>query len=56
MVIGLPSGWQDPSIVRGPTQSLGIGAHFEVGGTPAESRGWGAIKALFRPTVTDSPP
>jgi hypothetical protein len=45
--IGYPSGWQDPSIVWGPTSALGIGAYFEQA-TPVETETWGAVKALFR--------
>jgi hypothetical protein len=46
--LGYPSGWQDPSVVWGPTQSMGLGAECEQGiPSPAESRTWGAIKALF---------
>lgn len=44
--IGYPTGWQDPSIVWGPTQALGICAY--VGGPiPVEETTWGAIKALY---------
>jgi hypothetical protein len=45
--IGYPSGWQDPSIVWGPTSSMGCGVYFEQG-TPAESPTWGSMKALFQ--------
>jgi hypothetical protein len=45
--VGYPSGWQDPSIVWGPTRSMGCGAYFEQG-TPVESATWGAVKTLFR--------
>jgi hypothetical protein len=45
--IGYPSGWQDPSIVWGPTSAMGCGVYFEQG-TPVESETWGAVKALFR--------
>ncbi len=46
--IGYPTGWNDPSIVWGPTQSMGIGVYFgDCGNTPAEPQTWGAIKALF---------
>jgi hypothetical protein len=44
--IGYPTGWQDPSVVWGPTQSVGIGAY--VGGeVPVENTTWGAIKNLY---------
>jgi hypothetical protein len=54
-----PSGWQDPSIVWGPTQSMGIGVYFtprDPSGVdesddprqPPESPTWGSIKTLFR--------
>ena len=51
--IGYPSGWQDPSIVFGPTRSMGIGVDLiQIGGlccySPAESPTWGSIKAMFR--------
>jgi hypothetical protein len=45
--IGYPTGWNDPSIIWGPTQSMGCGAYFSHSGTPAEAQNWGAIKALF---------
>jgi hypothetical protein len=45
--IGYPTGWNDPSIVWGPTRSMGCGVYFEQG-TPVESPTWGAVKALFR--------
>jgi hypothetical protein len=46
--IGYPTGWNDPSIIWGPTQSMGCGAYF--GGNcnvPVETQSWGSIKALF---------
>jgi len=46
--IGYPSGWQDPSIVWGPTSAMGCGAYFEGDPTPAQSPTWGAIRAMFR--------
>jgi hypothetical protein len=46
--IEYPSGWQDPSIVWGPTRSMGCGVYFESNPTAVESTTWGAIKALFR--------
>jgi hypothetical protein len=44
--IGYPTGWNDPSIVWGTTQSMAIGAWFG-GCTPVEAQTWGSIKALF---------
>jgi hypothetical protein len=50
--IGYPTGWNDPSIVWGATQSMGIGAYFATDcwiiPSPAESETWGSIKTLFR--------
>jgi hypothetical protein len=54
--IGYPTGWNDPSIVWGPTQSLGIGAWFVAGQScgpccghdPAEAPTWGSIKTMFK--------
>ena len=43
-----PSGWQDPSIVFGPTQSLGIGVWFSAATTPSTTPTWGSVKSLFR--------
>jgi hypothetical protein len=59
--IGYPTGWNDPSIIWGPTRSMGIGAWFVTEGcgpccepdppppppVPARSSTWGSIKALF---------
>jgi len=45
--IGYPTGWNDPSMVWGPTQSLGLEAEAWGGYTPAEPRTWGTVKALF---------
>ena len=45
--IGYPTGWNDPSIIWGPMQSLGLGAVY-AWNSPAEARSWGSIKALFR--------
>jgi hypothetical protein len=44
--IGYPTGWQDPSLIWGTTQSMGLGAYFGEG-IPAENPTWGSIKALF---------
>lgn len=43
-----PSGWQHPSIVFGPTQSLAIGAWFTSDTTTPASPTWGSVKSLFR--------
>jgi hypothetical protein len=46
--IGYPTGWNDPSIVWGATQSMGIGVYWgDCYTSPVESRTWGSIKALF---------
>jgi len=46
--IGYPTGWNDPSIIWGPTWSMGIGAWLDEGVTPAECVTWGRIKSLWR--------
>ncbi|MEZ4648234.1 MAG: hypothetical protein R3E97_05495 [Candidatus Eisenbacteria bacterium] len=47
--IGYPTGWQNVSVVWGPTQAIGIGAEFEECGTiPVQESSWGKVKALFR--------
>lgn len=46
--IGYPTGWQDPSIVWGPTQALGIGIYSWYGIVPTHETTWGELKALFR--------
>lgn len=45
--IGYPTGWNDPSIVWGGTQSLGFGVYFGTGSSPVEEATWGEIKSLF---------
>ena len=45
--IGYPTGWQDPSIIWGTTQSMGLGGYFGERGSPAQPETWGSIKALF---------
>lgn len=55
--LGLPSGWQDPSVVWDETASMGLGVKFsprsasvdEAASDPAPRPGptWGAVKALF---------
>ena len=44
--IGYATGWQDPSIIWGPTRSMGCGVYFEQT-TPVGTQTWGTIKALF---------
>jgi hypothetical protein len=46
--IGYPSGWQDPSIVWGPTASMGIGVYFGSDPSSIQAQTWGSVKALFR--------
>jgi hypothetical protein len=45
-----PYGWNNVSVVWGPTQSIGIGAWVgpACGPTPIEPTTWGAIKGLYR--------
>lgn len=46
---GYPSGWQDVSIVWGPTAALGIGCETTVcSATPIEPSSWGRVKGLYR--------
>ncbi len=47
--IGYPTGWQDPSLVWGPTEAMGIGAYLMEGPppVPVEDESWGRIKRLF---------
>jgi len=45
--IGYPTGWQNASIVWGPTQALGIGVELGDGPVPTENTTWGAIKNLY---------
>jgi hypothetical protein len=46
--IGYPTGWNNVSIVWGPTQALGLGGEFiECGVVPTEERTWGQIKNLY---------
>ena len=52
--IGYPTGWNNVSIIWGPTQSIGIGAYL--GGpyecscppVPIRKSSWGGIKDLYR--------
>ena len=47
--IGYPTGWNNVSIVWGPTQALGLGAEFvDCGVVPTENKTWGAIKNLYK--------
>jgi hypothetical protein len=46
--IGYPTGWNDPSVVWGPTQSLGIGVWWtDDVWSPVVPKTWGSIKAMF---------
>ncbi|MBD3334475.1 MAG: hypothetical protein GF355_03075 [Candidatus Eisenbacteria bacterium] len=40
-------GWQDPSIIWDPTQSMGIGAYVIEMPTPVAVTTWGRIKSLY---------
>ncbi len=42
------TGWVDPEVVWGPTQSLGLGFYYG-DAVPVESPTWGRLRALFRP-------
>jgi hypothetical protein len=44
--IGYPTGWNDPSVIWGLTQSLGLGLVY-VWNSPVESQSWGSIKSMF---------
>jgi len=44
--IGYPTGWNDVSIVWGPTMAIGIGAWTKPI-TPTEDKTWGSIKQLY---------
>ena len=44
--IGYDPGWQDPSIVWGPTMSMGIGVTTS-GSTATEDKSWGTVKSLY---------
>ena len=47
--IGFPTGWQDVSVLWGPTQALGIGAEvLPCDPVPTVGTTWGRIKALLR--------
>jgi len=51
--IGYPTGWQNPSVVWGACQSLGLGVYFVETFSPVEPRTWGRLKALFGPAAGD---
>jgi len=44
--IGYPTGWNDPSIIWGPTMAMGVGCWVS-GPTPTKETTWGAIKHLY---------
>ncbi|MCB9465286.1 MAG: hypothetical protein H6682_16490 [Candidatus Eisenbacteria bacterium] len=47
--IGFPTGWQNVSVIWGPTQAMGLGALVQpCEPTPTLQSGWGAIKTLYR--------
>jgi len=46
--IGYPTGWQDPSIIWGPTQALGLGPWCAQEPIPVERATWGRVKNLYR--------
>jgi hypothetical protein len=46
--IGYPTGWNNPSVIWGPIQAMGIGAYLTDGPpNPTTTTSWGAIKALY---------
>ncbi len=45
--IGYPTGWQDPSVVWGPTMAMGLGVYMSNDPSPVETATWSSIKALF---------
>lgn len=45
---GFPTGWNNVSVIWGPTQAIGIGAETNpCSGTPTKNSTWGAIKRQF---------
>lgn len=47
--IGYPTGWNNVSIIWGPTRALGISAEFvDCGTVPVVESSWGKVKSLFR--------
>jgi hypothetical protein len=49
--MGLPTGWQPPYMFDGRIRSLGICAYLGPGYSPVEAGTWGAVKALFSPSL-----
>ncbi len=45
--IGYPTGWNDVSIIWGPTQAIGLGAYVLTGPVPVANKTWGQIKNLY---------
>ncbi len=48
--IGYPTGWNNVSIIWGPTQAIGLGAYVMVSPpppVPVENKTWGQIKNLY---------
>ncbi len=45
---GYGTGWADPSIVWGSTQSMGLGFYYDESPTPVHGATWGAVKRLFQ--------
>jgi len=47
--IGYPTGWNDPSLIWGPTMAMGVGAYVIPGtcGVPTKETTWGSIKHLY---------
>ncbi len=45
---GYPTGWNDPSVIWGPTRALGIGSYVIDYESPIETCTWGSIKKLYR--------
>ncbi len=46
--IGYPTGWNDPTVVWGTTQALGLCAYVGVPPVPVENATWGEIKNLYK--------
>jgi hypothetical protein len=46
--IGYPTGWNNVSIVWGPTQAIGCGGEFVSCDVPVEEATWGQIKNLYK--------
>lgn len=45
--IGYPTGWNNTSIIWGPTQSIGIGSWVGGNPVPTKESTWGSIKHLY---------